>query len=46
MLPANEIVYGLTYALRENIDLGIGVKRGLNDSADDRGVRAGIKLRW
>ena len=29
-----------------NIDLGIGLKHGLNGVADDRGVRAGIKLRW
>jgi len=44
--PAREVVYGLTYALRADVDLGIGLKYGLNDAADDRGVRAGIKLRW
>jgi hypothetical protein len=44
--PANELVVGVTFALRSNIDLGIGLKYGLNDVADDRGVRAGIKLRW
>jgi hypothetical protein len=44
--PANEVVYGFTFALRQDVDLGIGLKYGLNESADDRGVRAGIKLRW
>ena len=44
--PANEVVYGFTFALRPDVDLGIGLKYGLNESADDRGVRAGIKLRW
>lgn len=44
--PSRELVYGLTYALRENLDLGIGVTRGLNEEADDRGLRAGVKLRW
>jgi hypothetical protein len=44
--PANELVFGVTFALHPDIDLGIGLKYGLNEVADDRGVRAGIKLRW
>ena len=42
----DELVFGLTYAARPNVDLGIGVKYGLNEPADDRGIRAGVKLRW
>lgn len=41
-----EWVVGATYALSERIDLGVGVKNGLNDAADDRSLRAGVKLRW
>ena len=44
--PVEELVFGFTYALRPDIDIGFGLKYGLNDVADDRGVRAGIKLRW
>jgi len=44
--PGRELVYGLTYAVSEDIDLGIGLKKGLNDPADDRALRAGLKLRW
>jgi hypothetical protein len=43
---ARELVYGATYALANNIDLGIGVKEGLNDAADDQAVRVGVKLRF
>jgi predicted porin len=43
---AREFVVGATYALSERIDLGIGVKKGLNDAAADRSLRAGVKLRW
>jgi hypothetical protein len=41
-----DFVYGVLYDLRENIELGFGLKHGLNDEADDRAVRAGIKIRW
>lgn len=41
-----EFVVGATYALSERVDLGIGLKKGLNDAADDRALRAGVKLRW
>jgi hypothetical protein len=41
-----ELVLGATYALSERIDLGLGVKKGLNDSADDRSLRMGLKLRF
>ena len=44
--PSRELVLGATYAISERIDLGLGVKKGLNDAADDRTVRAGIKVRW
>lgn len=44
--PVDELVFGFTYAPRPDIDIGFGLKYGLNDVADDRGVRAGIKLRW
>ena len=44
--PVRELVYGLTYAASKDIDLGFGVKKGLSDAADDRALRAGIKLRW
>jgi hypothetical protein len=42
----DELVFGLTYAAGPRVDLGIGLKYGLNEPADDRGVRAGVKLRW
>ena len=32
---ARELVYGLSYALADDVDLGLGVKRGLNDAAAD-----------
>lgn len=41
-----EWVYGLAYALREHLDVGIGVKNALSDAADDRAWLAGLKLRW
>ena len=44
--PARELVLGAIYELRENIELGLGFKHGLNDEADDRALRAGIKIRW
>ena len=28
------------------VNLGIGMKEGLNDAADDRSVRMGVKLRF
>jgi hypothetical protein len=43
---ARELVLGAIYTARDNIDLGIGVKEGLNDAADDRSVRMGVKLRF
>lgn len=41
-----ERVLGATYALSDDIDIGLGVKSGLSDPADDRSLRAGIKIRW
>jgi len=43
---AREFILGATYAVSDVVDLGLGFKKGLNDVADDRGLRAGIKLRW
>ncbi len=42
----DEVVYGLTYALNEAMDLGVGIKKGLNDAAEDRALLAGVKVRW
>lgn len=41
-----EIVYGLIYELADAVDLGLGLKKGLNGAADDHALLAGIKLRW
>lgn len=41
-----EVVLGLMYALSEDIDLGLGLKKGLSDPADDRALLAGMKLRF
>ncbi len=41
-----QLAYGLTYALREHVDLGLGIKKGLNAEADDRTLLAGVKFRW
>ena len=41
-----ELVLGAIYELTPSVELGLGVKKALNDSADDRSLRAGIKLRW
>jgi hypothetical protein len=39
-------VLGLLYAPSEEVDLGLGVKWGLSDAADDRALLAGVKLRF
>lgn len=41
-----EIVYGLMYGMTPDVDLGLGLKRGLSDPADDRALLAGLKFRW
>ena len=43
---AREAMLGAVYAPSDAIDLGLGFRKVLNDAADERGVRAGIKLRW
>jgi hypothetical protein len=43
---ARELVYGATYAVTSDIDLGAGFSKALNDTAGERGLRVGIKLRW
>lgn len=41
-----EALVGMTYQLSPDIDLGLGLKTGLSDAADDRGVRFGARFRW
>ncbi len=36
----------LKLVLDEDIDLGVGLQKGLSDPADDRALRAGLKFRW
>jgi hypothetical protein len=43
---AREAMLGATYAASDAVGLGLGFRKALNDAADERGVRAGIKLRW
>jgi hypothetical protein len=43
---ARELVAGATYEPAERIELGVGLRRGLDDAAEGRAVRAGVKLRW
>ena len=41
-----EAVLGALLELSKDFDLGFGVKRGLNDAAEDRSALLGLKLRW
>lgn len=41
-----ELVTGAIYELSRRMELGFGIKTGLNDAADDRSLRAGVKLRF
>lgn len=41
-----EAVFGATYAVTDRVDFGVGLRKVLNDAEDERGMRAGIKLRW
>ena len=41
-----DFVAGIIYELSGRIELGLGVQEGLNDAADDRAVRLGVKLRF
>lgn len=45
-LHGRELVVGAIYVLSERINLGLGLKTGLNDAADDQSVRMGVKLRF
>ncbi len=40
------LVAGVTYELSERLEVGLGLQEGLNDAADDRAVRLGVKLRF
>ena len=44
--PLRELALGVIYAPSQDIDLGLGVKKGLSDPADDRALLAGLKFRW
>jgi len=41
-----ENVYGLIYGITGDIDLGLGLKKGLSDPANDQALLAGLKFRW
>lgn len=41
-----EWAYGFLYDISSALDFGLGVKNGLSDSADDRALLAGLRLRW
>jgi hypothetical protein len=41
-----EWAYGFQYDISSAVDFGLGVKNGLSDSADDRALLAGLRLRW
>lgn len=41
-----DVVCGLIYAWADAIELGIGLKKGLSDPAEDRSLLLGVKLRW
>jgi hypothetical protein len=41
-----ERVIGLTYALTADVDLGLGIKKGLSDPSDERAWLFGAKFRW
>jgi hypothetical protein len=40
------LVLGATYAWSDDVDVGLAMQKGLSEPAPDRGVRAGIKVRW
>ena len=44
--PARSLVYGVLYALSGDLDLGLGYEQGRSSPAEDRVLRAGMKLRW
>jgi hypothetical protein len=44
--PAREIVYGVLYDITDDLDVGVGIKRGLNDVAQNREVLFGARWRW
>jgi hypothetical protein len=43
---ARSLVVGALYALSENADFGVGYQQGRSSPAEDRVLRAGVKLRW
>jgi hypothetical protein len=44
--PARSLVYGLLYGLSNDLDVGVGYEQGRSSPAEDRVLRAGLKLRW
>ena len=41
-----QLAFGVSYALTDDVVLGVGAKKGLNEEADDRALLAGVKVRW
>ncbi|HEX7053110.1 MAG TPA: transporter [Burkholderiales bacterium] len=44
--PERTLVLGALFALSDTAELGIGQAQGRSASAEDRSLRAGVKLRW
>ena len=42
----SELALGFLYDVSSSLDFGLGITHGLSESSDDRGVRAGLRLRW
>jgi hypothetical protein len=41
-----ELAWGFQYELSSAVDLGLGLKNGLSEAADDRALLAGLRWRW
>jgi hypothetical protein len=44
--PIREVVYGLMVQLSDDLDFGVGYKKGMTGPADDRALLLGAKLRF
>lgn len=44
--PIRQIAYGVNYVATKDVELGIGVRRGQSDPADDRALMLGTRIRW
>jgi hypothetical protein len=45
-VAVREWAFGFLYDVSSSLDFGLGISQGLSESADDRGLRAGLRLRW